>query len=587
MRTAPISAVLLSLVVLTFAAAPMAVAADSSGTDFWVAFPRNLPPTETNYLLINAETPTSGVISNASLAISVPFNVVPGTTTRVALPLTLELTGNDVVENKGVHVTSLAPITIHGSCYRSFSSDAYLALPVDALGTDYVVMSWGPGIGIGSELAVVATQNDTTVTITPSVAAASRNAGVPFQLVLQQGQTYFLTPGSSPADLTGSTIVSNKPISVFGGNYAGQVPTSDVDFGEHMVEQMFPTNAWGQTFAIVPLATRSGSFLRVLASQNGTEVTYNGVVLTNLGAGQFYTFLSTVPAHITTTKPALVAQYSPGGKYDNVTLGDPFEMLIMPTSRFASSYVVPTGPGDEQINYLNVVAPTTAIGTVKIDGVAVPPASFTAIGTSGYSGAQRAVSLGEHRVTAAVPIGAWMYGFDGGEAYGYPAGALLAPLVANLSIVKTAGAPIATVGSPVSYTIVVANQGPDAVTGATVADDFSAALTNVTWTCAPSAGASCTANGAGDLQDLVTLPANGTVTYTIAATAPAAPAVIGNTATVTAPANTNDPTPADDSSSVNITVVAIGEAVPTTSEWALLLLAAALCGIGAWVMGRR
>ncbi|MBV9495919.1 MAG: IgGFc-binding protein, partial [Acidobacteria bacterium] len=290
--------------------------------------------------------------------------------------------------------------------------------------------------------------------------------------------------------------------------------------------------------------------------------------------------------HITTTKPALVAQYSPGGKYDNVVLADPFEMLIMPTSRFLTSYVVPTGAGDTQINYLNVVAPTSAISSVKIDGVTVPPASFTPIGTSGYSGAQRPVSLGEHRITASAPIGAWMYGFDGSEGYGYPAGALVTPLNANLSIVKTAGAPIVTVGSPVSYTIVVTNNGPDAVTGAAVADDFDAALTNVTWNCIASAGASCTANGVGDLQDLVTLPANGTVTYTIAATAPAAPTAIGNTATVTAPANANDPTPADNSSSANITVAAVGAAVPTMSEWALLLLAAALCAIGVAGMGR-
>ncbi|MBV9496510.1 MAG: IgGFc-binding protein, partial [Acidobacteria bacterium] len=293
MRTAPISAVLLSLVVLTFAAAPMAAAADSSGTDFWVAFPRNIPPEETNYLLINAEAPTSGVISNASLAINVPFNVVPGTTTKVTLPLTLEISSNDLVESKGVHVTSLAPITIHGSCYRTFSSDAYLALPVDAIGTDYVLMSWGPGVGYGSELTVVATQNATTVTITPTVSAGVRNAGVPFQLVMQQGQSYLLAPAGGDGDLTGSTIVADKPISVFGGNSAGQVPTTEVDFAEHMVEQMFPVNAWGQTFTAMPLAMRSGSFFRVLASQNGTEVTYNGALAANLNAGQFSTFLST------------------------------------------------------------------------------------------------------------------------------------------------------------------------------------------------------------------------------------------------------------------------------------------------------
>lgn len=426
------TAVLISFI-LILSAAPAAIAADSSGTDFWVAFPRNVPPEQAIYLLITAATPTSGVVSNASFAINVPFNVVPGTPTKVTLPFdVLDLDVNDTVENKGVHVTSLAPITLHGTNYRKFSGDAFMALPVDAIGTDYVLLSWGPGLGIGSELVVVATENDTTVTITPTVSVASRTAGVPFELTLQQGQTYFLGPGGGGADLTGSTIVSDKPISVFGGHSCGTVPTEDTDFCDYMIEQMFPTSAWRQNFMTIPLATRSGGdIVRVLASQSGTEVTYNGSVVAMLNAGQSYQTSATQPAHITTTQPALVAQYAKGSKYDNVVLSDPFEMLILPTSRFASSYIVPTGPGDTVGNFLNLIVPTAAIDSVEVDGSAVPPASFTPIETSGYSGAQLPVSLGEHRITASAPLGAWMYGFDNSEGYGYPAGALLAPLGAK------------------------------------------------------------------------------------------------------------------------------------------------------------
>ncbi|HEV7765256.1 MAG TPA: hypothetical protein VGQ76_09660 [Thermoanaerobaculia bacterium] len=575
-------AVLISFILILFAA-PAAIAADSSGTDFWVAFPRNVPPEQAIYLLITAATPTSGVVSNASFAINVPFNVVPGTPTKVTLPYdALDLDVIDTVENKGVHVTSLAPITLHGSLYRSQSADAFMALPVDAIGTDYVLMSWGPGLGVGSELVVVATENDTTVTITPTINAASRTAGVPFQLVLQQGQTYFLAPAGGDGDLTGSTIVSDKPISVFGGHSCGEVPTADTDFCDSLIEQMFPTSAWGQTFMTMPLATRTGGeIVRVLASQSGTEVTYNGSVVAILNAGQFYQTSATQPAHITTTQPALVAQYAKGTTVDDVT-GDPFQMLILPTSQFASSYIVPTGPGDIAGNFLNLIVPTAAVDSVEVDGVAVPPASFTPIETSGYSGAQLPVSLGEHRIIASAPLGAWMYGFDNSEGYGYPAGALLAPLGANLSIVKTAGSPEVVSGGAVSYTIVVSNSGPETVIGATVTDDFDAALTNVSWTCSASPGASCSANGVGDLEDLVTLPAGGNVTYTITATAPVAPTAISNTATVTPPDNTNDPTPADNSSSAEVIVSAapLPEPIPTASEWALMLFAMVLGGMG-------
>jgi uncharacterized repeat protein (TIGR01451 family) len=580
--------VLISFVILIFVAAPAAEAADSSGTDFWVAFPRNIPPEQAIYLLITAATPTSGVVSNPSFAINVPFNVVPGTPTKVTLPYdVLDLDVIDTVENKGVHVTSLAPISVHGANYRKFSGDAFMALPVDAIGTDYVLMSWGPGLGVGSELVVVATENDTTVTITPTINAASRTAGVPFQVVLQQGQTYFLAPAGGDGDLTGSTIVSDKPVSVFGGNACGEVPTKGTDFCDYLIEQMFPTSAWGQSFMTMPLATRTGGdIVRVLASQSGTEVTYNGSVVALLNAGQYYQTSATQPAHITTTQPALVAQYATGTTVDDVT-GDPFEMLILPTNRFVSSYTVPTGPGDIVGNFLNLIVPTAAIGSVEVDGAAVAPASFTPIEASGYSGAQLPVSLGEHRITASAPIGAWMYGFDSSEGYGYPAGALLAPLGADLSIVKTTGTPAVVPGGAVSYSIVVSNSGPDTIVGATVTDDFDAALTNVSWTCSASPGASCAANGVGDLADLVTLPDGGNVTYTVTATAPAAPGAISNTATVTPPDNTSDPTPADNSSTAEVIVAAapLPEPIPTASEWALLMMVMVLGGMG--VVGVR
>ncbi|MEL7061562.1 MAG: hypothetical protein AAGN46_16170, partial [Acidobacteriota bacterium] len=84
---------------------------------------------------------------------------------------------------------------------------------------------------------------------------------------------------------------------------------------------------------------------------------------------------------------------------------------------------------------------------------------------------------------------------------------------ADLSISKTDGATTSVIGGSVTYTIVGTNLGPDDVFGATVTDTFPADLT-CTWTCAASAGSSCTAAGTGNISDTVTLLENGTVTYT-------------------------------------------------------------------------
>lgn len=115
--------------------------------------------------------------------------------------------------------------------------------------------------------------------------------------------------------------------------------------------------------------------------------------------------------------------------------------------------------------------------------------------------------------------------------------------------------PVITGGS-VGYTIRVFNDGPSNITGATVSDPFAANLTGVTWTCVASAGASCTAAGAGAINDSVNIPNGGQVTYTISATTTEpAGGVINNTATVTLPPDATDPTPGNNTANATINVV--------------------------------
>ncbi|HEY0558256.1 MAG TPA: ExeM/NucH family extracellular endonuclease, partial [Thermoanaerobaculia bacterium] len=105
--------------------------------------------------------------------------------------------------------------------------------------------------------------------------------------------------------------------------------------------------------------------------------------------------------------------------------------------------------------------------------------------------------------------------------------------VADLAITKTDGVTTASPGGSVTYTITASNAGPNNETGATVADTFPAALT-CTWTCVGAGGGTCTASGSGNLNDTVSLPAGGSVTYTASCTISAsATGSISNTATVT------------------------------------------------------
>jgi uncharacterized repeat protein (TIGR01451 family) len=121
------------------------------------------------------------------------------------------------------------------------------------------------------------------------------------------------------------------------------------------------------------------------------------------------------------------------------------------------------------------------------------------------------------------------------------------PLAADLAITKTDGATTEVPGTPVTYTIVASNAGPDAVTGATVADTFPAVLSGCTWTCVGAGGGTCTAAGSGNLNDTaVNLPAGGSATYTATCNiASSATGTLANTATVTSAVT--DPTPGNNS----------------------------------------
>ncbi len=111
---------------------------------------------------------------------------------------------------------------------------------------------------------------------------------------------------------------------------------------------------------------------------------------------------------------------------------------------------------------------------------------------------------------------------------------------ANLGITKTDGVASVFAGGNTTYTITTSNAGPSNAPGATVSDTFPAVLT-CTWTCVGAGGGTCTAAGAGNINDTVNLPAGGSVTHTASCSiSGAASGSLINTATVTAPGGVTD-----------------------------------------------
>ena len=457
------------------APAGAAGAADSLGTDFWLAFPGNYFGEAELTLFVTGPTATTGTVS--SLGTSQNFTVTPGAVTSVALDPSLNIATSDTVEDLGIHVTANAEVTVYGLNRIQYTTDAFLGLPTDILGTEYVVQGYGTAGIAGSEFAVVASTDNTSVTITPSVTAGDHPAGTPYTVDLAQGQTYQLR-SADDSDLSGTIVTSDEPVGVFGGHSCTVIPDAAYGACDHLVEEMTPTATWGKAFVTEPLATRTGGdTFRFLADTAGTTVKVNGSTVATLGRGELFQTLLTSASVVTSDKPILVTQYSNSTSFDDVT-SDPFEVLVPPAEQFLNSYTVSTPASGFDINYVNVVVPTTAAGTVKLDNVTVPAGSFTSIPGSGYSGAQIAVTPGTHNLTGAQPFGVTVYGFADYDSYGYPGGLSLAPVATVTTVALAPPTGSNAVNTEHCVTATVEDQSNTPVVGVRV--DFSVTGVNPT-----------------------------------------------------------------------------------------------------------
>jgi uncharacterized repeat protein (TIGR01451 family) len=469
----------LLLAVSATAMAPRASAQDSKGTNFWLAFPENfdVAPPATQTLFISGATDATGTVDIPGIAFSQPFTVTADQVTSVPLPANAQMVGVDSISARGIHVTASAEVTVYGLNRRQSSTDAYLGLPVDAVGTDYIALGYSglPGQA-GGEIAVAATVDDTTVSITPTATVGAHPAGMTYTVALDQGEAY-QGRAAGGGDLSGTIITSDKPVSAYGGAQCANVPTG-FGFCDHLVEQLTPTTSWGQSFSTVPLASRlNGDTFRILASADNTEVKVNGATVATLNRGQFYERIIAGRSAVTADKPILVMQYSNGSTYDGV-ISDPFQMMIPPNEQFLARYTITTPASGFNSNFVNVVAPTSAVGSVTLDGTAIPAADFQPIPGTSFSGAQVPIALGAHTLAGTQPFGVTTYGFGTADSYGYPGGLSVSEVA---TVTKVALAPktasLAT-GAQHCVTATVTDQNDAPVEGVRV--DFTVTGPNAT-----------------------------------------------------------------------------------------------------------
>jgi hypothetical protein len=412
-------------------------AIDNKGTEFWILMERNYDTyVDGIYVDITSDVSTTGTLEIPGMSFSENFTTTPGQITRITLPSDCQVVSSEMIEDKGIHITANHEVTVYGLELKAYTSDCFLALPLDILSTQYLVMSY-PNLTWSSvseatlgQFAVVSPYNNNQITIIPTCETYSgASAGIPVEITLNQGETYQMRSAYSDAsdiDFTGTVVQSTYPVALFAGNSCASIPTNYAAC-DMIIEQIPPVSTWGNNFVTYPLQGReNGDTWRILSSQDNNDIYINDTYTATLNFGDFYENIFVDPATINAEKPVLVMQYSNGDDFDPNIYGngDPFMMLIPPEEQFMDSYTFATPSSGYAYNYVTVTIPTEGIASLTLDGLPVDPGLFETIGTSGYSAAGIAISLGSHSLnnSAGTPFGIYSYGFDDYDSYGYAGG---------------------------------------------------------------------------------------------------------------------------------------------------------------------
>jgi gliding motility-associated-like protein len=351
------------------------------------------------------------------------------------------------VFNTGVHIYSDQPISVYCHIYANGSSASSLILPTYILGQNYNSLNFtqtSDDPNSYSYCFVVATEDSTTVLVTPAANTQTHAARTPFTQTLQRGQVLNLM-GKIPVktgnkysgvDLTGThieTMTDNTPvckrIAVFSGSTSISIncDPAATSTSDNLIQEVFPAKAKGNEFITVPSQSLGNNYFRIYAPDTSIKVTFNGVLLTNLISGKYYQVQSNKPSVIEASSNVLVAQYITSQSVCGNTIdgnnGDPEMTYLSPTNQtFSTADFYSTNHFNINSNYVNIVKVTNDTSNTTLDNVNILPFFKKVPVDPVFSYAQIPVSPGNHTIHSDSGFNAIAYGYGTEESYAYNLG---------------------------------------------------------------------------------------------------------------------------------------------------------------------
>ena len=219
-----------------------------------------------------------------------------------------------------------------------------------------------------SNVLLIGNHNETFVSITPAqdvslpIDAQSNSslievaAGTTHNVTLNSFQTLGF---SNVLDLTGTKIVSDKPLTVTTGHQCAQIP-STTGFCEPLYIHLPPTINWGRSFLMGPFGGRTADqYYKLVTSEESTTIHYRcgtdnsvSVQIPTAGSGHVLSFSSDSYCYLNASSPVFLVQMSPGNLADN--LGDPALAIVPPTSGHVKTASFINLPSDIPNSFITV-----------------------------------------------------------------------------------------------------------------------------------------------------------------------------------------------------------------------------------------
>ena len=339
-------------------------------------FPAIVLATSEQYpVLYSVEAPGIGFYVNGTIC--------PDSETAVRVPSSL-IVRSYKDEDKGIYVkTDSYKVTVIGSSGETLLGksqsgwrlETYTAIPITDLCVDeyeYFAISAKASYRDNSIVLVVGTEDNTdaklTVTqpVTISVDNTTTNltAGKEYSFIINRLQTLYI---ASPDDLSGTRIVTSKPVTVLSGHeHMSAADLWNKYFGfSLLIEQMPPTALWGKLHYVTDLANVwSGYSVKILALKHCSIFMYcNETLSVTLHSGEFVFkhILNYGSCSIHSTERILVMQFSPSPDLEFLGARDyraPVMITVPPTGQYYNTFtLLPYQPqAHEVVKFLHHVS---------------------------------------------------------------------------------------------------------------------------------------------------------------------------------------------------------------------------------------